>query len=195
MFILPFLYGGSKIMRLRHIYRNLFRIKLYPALHRKPLWTVQPTCIQIDTHNFCNLACIHCNPQGCYIKDQKFLSMDTIRNVLQYFAERHLPISYVRPFINGEPLLEKRLPQITKAVKQVLHCETHIYSNATVYENRHLLIDQNLDTVKFTVSAASPETYRKVHGKPLFGFKNDIVVQPEQAIPPESLDQLCTMRT
>lgn len=142
------------------------RVKLYQVLHGKPLWVDQPVTIQMDTSNFCNLECIYCNPKGTYIKEYGTLPMETIKFVLELFRNKF--IMYVRPFMNGDPLLESRLSRITKMIKKILGCRVDIYTNGSLYRFRNRLYDSNLDEVRFTISAATPETYEKIHGRPLF---------------------------
>ena len=43
-----------------------------------------------------------------------------------------------------------------------------IDTNGAAWQNRHLLLHPNLKITRFTISAATPETYLKVHGKPYF---------------------------
>jgi len=150
--------------RVRHIFRNLIWLKYHIRLFGYPAWVKQPTVIHLDTHNYCNAKCSYCNPQHLWCKERGFLPLDVIEAVLKYFHHKKLLLSQCRPFINGEPMLEHRLPEILGMVKKYTSAETVIYSNAITYENRELLLDKNLNRVKFTVSAATRETYRVVHG-------------------------------
>lgn len=143
-------------------------IRTYRYTHGYPLWVKQPLAINLDTQNACNLKCKYCNVQNSYIDCPSRLPLSTIEHILNYFREKDWRISYVYCYLNGDPLLEFRLPKITKMIKDILGCKTVIYTNGSLYKNRHLLRDKNLDEVRFTVSAASPELYEKVHGFPLF---------------------------
>jgi MoaA/NifB/PqqE/SkfB family radical SAM enzyme len=92
--------------------------------------------------------------------------------VLKYVKDKRWWIDYVAPFMNGDPLLEPRLPVIAKMIKKYLNAKVNVFTNAALYENRHLLRDRNIDIVHCTVSAATRETYRQVHGRDCF---NDAV--------------------
>jgi len=70
--------------------------------------------------------------------------------------------------MNTDPLLEKRMPTITKIIHKKLKCQILISTNGVLYSQRHLLRDPYITDVCFTISAATPELYQKVHGKPLF---------------------------
>ena len=158
-------------MDLHYLYTR-FRIKLYGLLHRHPLWTKQPLAIQIDTQTYCNLNCIYCNPQNDYVQKQDKLSLETIKKLLNDVKKKHWLISSAYLYMNGEPLLEDRLPQISKLVKDTLHCHTILFTNGSIYTNRYLLADKNIDEVRFTISAATRSTYKLIHGKDLF---NDVI--------------------
>lgn len=141
---------------------------MYSTLHGKPLWTKQPLAIQFDTINFCNLNCIYCNPQAKYVKDAKKLSTRKFKYVLDYVKRKGWLISYVYLYMNGDPLFEDRLHFFAKLVKDILGCKVVVFTNGTNYSNRELLRDKNIDEVRFTISAATPEIYAKVHGKELW---------------------------
>jgi len=132
----------------------------------KPAWVSRPTTIQLDTHNFCNLKCEYCNVQGSFNLSHGKMPLKTIEYVLRYFQGQKFWC--IAPFMNGEPLMDERLPQIMDMAKKYCNTSCVIDTNGTLYENRHLLIHRNLRLVRFTISAVTPETYRTVHGKPLF---------------------------
>ena len=140
------------------------RVQLHKAIFRKPMWAKHPTVIQFDTQNICNAKCIYCNPHGTFIKKQAKLPLKTINNVLQYVKNKGWFINYVPAFMNGDPLLELRLPTITQMIKSYLRAKVIIFTNGIAYNNRHLLLDKNLDLINFTVSAATAKSYKKVHG-------------------------------
>jgi len=133
---------------------------------RKPTWLTQPSSIQLDTHNYCNLKCEYCNVQGSFNLPRGEMPLETVEYVLKYFGERKTKLWCVAPFMNGEPLLDNRLPQIMDLAEQYCKTSCVIDTNATIYENRQFLLHPNLRLVRFTISAATAETYEKVHGKP-----------------------------
>lgn len=99
------------------------------------------------------------------------MSMSAIRRVFSR-VKSCFSVGHVYPFMNSDPLLEKRLPEITMLAKKTFGAYVMVSTNGVRYDNRELLNDMNLDEVSFTISAASPETYLKVHGRPLFGWVN-----------------------
>jgi MoaA/NifB/PqqE/SkfB family radical SAM enzyme len=142
---------------------------LYKLIHGHPRWYDYPTTIQLDTHNFCNLACIYCNPQGSFKAEHGWMKMSTIEYILKYFSDRHISPDVVAPFMNGDSLLETRMPQITRLINQYLpKARVDVFTNGAAYKNRRLLVDPNINDVRFTISAASEKMYERIHGKPYF---------------------------
>jgi len=133
---------------------------------RKPTWLNHPTTIQLDTHNYCNLKCEYCNVQGSFNLPHGKMPLETIEYVLKYFGERKTKLWCVAPFMNGEPLLDDRLPQIMDLANQYCKTSCVIDTNGTISKNKRFLLHPNLRLARFTISAATPETYEKVHGKP-----------------------------
>ena len=80
----------------------------------------------------------------------------------------HRPLMDVRPFLNGDTLLEYRIHEICHMIKKYTGAKIVTFTNGTIYENKKLLKDINLDEVHFTVSAGTRKTYEKVTGHDLF---------------------------
>ncbi len=139
------------------------RVQLYELMHGKPMWTEHPTVMQFDTQNICNAKCIYCNPHNCFVKEHGQLSIESIEKVLSYAKNKKWFINYVADFMNGDPLLELRLPLINQMVKKITNARVILFTNGIAYNNRHLLLDKNVDLVNFTISAATAETYKKVY--------------------------------
>lgn len=152
--------------RIRSIYRDL-RFKI-----RGPEWVRCPNNIQIDTHNFCNLwqrgkGCIHCNvkPSGGWGLKRAFMPDEMIQYIIEYWGNKGS--KSIAPYVNGEPLLDSRLPWICDLTQQnKMHVE--IDTNGTLFDNRKMLVHPAMKQVRFTFSALTPETYQIVHGADLF---------------------------
>lgn len=135
----------------------------------RPVWVDYPDNLQFDTHNYCNLSCEYCNVKdsGAYKLPRGKMTMETYTTVLKYFGKK-LGLWSVSQFMNGEPMLEDRLPLMVDLAKKITGTSSIIDTNGSVYANRHLLLNPNLRLVRFTISAITPETYEIVHGKDLF---------------------------
>jgi hypothetical protein len=131
-----------------------------------PRWVRGPVVLQLDTHNYCHNNCMYCNVEHLCDGKHGQMSMNIMR---QAMTELKDVVSQVKLFLNGDPILEKRLPMLTAMSKEINpKALVIIYTTASIYENRYLLKDKNLDEVHVTFSANTPETYTEVHGKPLF---------------------------
>lgn len=149
------------------------------ALYRKirsyvlaPEWIKCPNNIQIDTHNYCNLwqkgkGCIHCNvkPSSNWNLKRGFMTTHTIKNIIDYWGKHGC--KSVAPYINGEPLLDNRLLQIS-TMAQNANMYVVIDTNGTLYDMREMLVHENNRQIRFSYSALTPEVYNVVHGAPLF---------------------------
>ena len=138
----------------------------YKIRHGVPRWVDHPTTLQLDTHNYCNMECIYCNPQGSFEIEHGTMSLDMIEYILSYFYDRKINVDVVAPFMNGDVLLEKRLPVICALSKKYQpKARIEAYTNGVAYENRDLLVDENIDVVRFTISALTRDKYKLMHGK------------------------------
>jgi len=138
----------------------------YKLKHGVPRWVDYPTTLQLDTHNYCNLECIYCNPQGAFEIPYGQMSLDMIEYILHYFYDRGINVDVVAPFMNGDGLLEERLPEICAMAKMYQpKARVTVFTNGVAYPNRRLLVDRNIDEVRFTISAVTREKYRFIHGK------------------------------
>jgi len=150
-----------------YLRRFLWRIRqTKQVIH--PSWLDRPFNIQIDTHNYCNLACEYCNVKdgASFNLPRGRMSDDILWYVIKYWGKHG--IGAVCPYVNGEPLLDERLLKICDYTVEHTNAINIIDTNGSVWRNRHLLVHPNAKTVRFTISANTKETYRKVHGKDLF---------------------------
>lgn len=153
-------------MRGRSLDLKIVLRKLHQVLI-SPIWVKYPETIQFDTHNFCDLDCQYCNPQHSFNLPKGEMPISLIEIILEYFSGKRLLFS-IAPFMNGEPMLDARLPQICSMADFYCHTQCLIDTNGTIYANKENLVHPNLKLVRFTISAITPETYEKVHGKPFF---------------------------
>jgi len=129
-----------------------------------------PRVLQIDTTTVCNLSsCIYCNPHGVgWASAPESMPTWMIEGVLQEAAEFGT-IFNVRPYVNGDPLCEPRMHEILELCKKHLpKARRVLYSNGADFSRIDRITDPLLDELHISVSAATRETYLRVHGKPLF---------------------------
>lgn len=133
-----------------------------------PSWLDCPQDVQIDTLNHCNLSCVFCNVKagGPYGIPRGRMSDEMLKYIIDYWAD-YPQMEYICPYVNGEPLLDERLPWIceysaSKGKKVVVD------TNGTVYEHRDYLVHPNMTLVRFSLSAITRETYENTHGADRF---------------------------
>lgn len=134
-----------------------------------PTWVRVPESLQIDTQNYCNLRCEYCNVKqnGSFKIPRGRMPTDMIKYIIRYWG-RFREMRVIAPFVNGEPMLDTRLPDIFDYTQTHSYAYNLVDTNGTVYENRWLLVHPNLKIVRFTISANTFETYKQVHGVALF---------------------------
>ena len=142
---------------MHYIKRKLFKI---------PRWVDRPTCIQFDTHNYCNLSCLHCNvkQEGSFNLNRGSMKYETYVHVLGYFKNSRIDVA---TFMNGEPLLEPRLDYFNDLAGSISRSKIILDTNGTLYEHRHKLLHKNLKTVRVTINSCDPDIYELIHGKRL----------------------------
>lgn len=151
-------------MDLKYTYQMAKR-RLIAKIHG-PIWTRQPESLQMDTINNCDLDCIYCNPQHSFNLPHGKMPTELYQQVVSYFAGT--PLFCVGNFMNGEPMLDTRLWDFCEYTMKHNGAMNVIDTNGTITENRKNLLHPNLKMVRFTISAATPETYLRVHRKPYF---------------------------
>ena len=112
-------------------------------------------------------GCIHCNvkPGGGWNLPRGFMPSEMIEYIIDYWGAHGC--KSVAPYINGEPLMDERLPWICDiSCKNGMHVE--LDSNVTLYDSREMLVHPNMKQVRCSFSAATKETYEVVHGADLF---------------------------
>ena len=141
--------------------------RLENLYNKEPEWSRNPTSIQLDTHNYCNLSCIHCNvkAKGSYNLDRGVMSDETYIKVIKYFKDSKIDVA---PFMNGEPLLEKRLNYFMDLAGEISRSKIVLDTNGTLYDERYKLLNKHIKTIRVTVNSYKPETYKLIHGKDEF---------------------------
>jgi len=144
-----------------------------PKKKRPRRWLDYPNVIQVDTSNkcgpqYCGILCEYCYPQHQIakgIRPYMDMPMEGIEWIVDEMKRDGREMGFVDWFLNGDATTDDRLPDIYRLSKQ--RCpwlRTQNFTNGVLYEKRDMLVDQNLDMIAFTISAHTPNLYRKVHG-------------------------------
>lgn len=143
-------------------------MQLHKTLYRKlrqivkrPLWIKGPTNVQFDVTGRCNELCIYCNPQRNHWTPPEDMDFQIVQQVFQQM--RGAPLWSVAPFMNGEPLLYGDLTRFLD-LAQEYGFNAVLDTNGTIRGQRAKLVHPALKVVRITISAATAETYKLVHG-------------------------------
>lgn len=123
-----------------------------------------PRTVQFQTLWSCNAKCIFC--PHCHNSDEiprGYMEDSLITKIIDE-CSKHM-VGRINPYLTNEPLLDKRMPDILKSIKQKARfpIKTKINSNAALLTEdvSRRLIDSKLDYLWISVNGYSPETYRK----------------------------------
>ena len=140
--------------------------RLLKRINPIPHWTKFPDILSIDTTNICNLKCAYCNFQDGWNLQRGYITYEMFEDIMRQSARK---IGQVRPFLHGDPMCDAdRMPTFFSLIKDITNAEIVVYTNGSIYQKRFFLSDEHIDRIHFTISAGTPETYLKVHGRPLF---------------------------
>ena len=147
--------------------RFFWWVREFKELNHPP-WLDRPFNVQIDTLNYCTLACEYCNVKegGAFGLPRGRMDDEMLWYIISYWGEHG--IGAVCPYVNGEPMLDSRLNRIFDFTVEHTKAINIVDTNGTVWRNRRLLVHPNAKIVRFTISACTRETYKKVHGRDLF---------------------------
>ena len=162
---------------------------LYDYRDRKrgvPNWVIAPQDVQIDTHNYCSSThspmmnevtgqeelvhtdegCVFCNVKegGAFKIPRGRMDDDLLFYILNYWGERkHLGVENMCPYVNGDPILDNRMPEICDVTEKNGQSVV-VDTSGNVYKNRDYMIHPALTYLRFSISAITPETYAKTQG-------------------------------
>jgi MoaA/NifB/PqqE/SkfB family radical SAM enzyme len=129
-----------------------------------------PVCLYLEVSNECNLACKTCPITYGKVEEAASLSLEQVKYLVSQFPG----VERVVLHGVGEPLLNRELPKIILWLK-----EKGVYvlfnSNGTLINKRwrEALVDSGLDEIRLSLDAATPESFARVRGKPLF----DVIIR------------------
>lgn len=122
-----------------------------------------PREIFIDLTSFCNHACVFCsNPR---LKVRGTMNGRMVRRVLKEAHENGALDAGL--YATGEPLLINNLHDYVKEAKRIGYEYVFITTNGAlaVPERVRPVLDAGLDSIKFSISAGTRESYKRIHGK------------------------------
>jgi len=142
--------------------KNRIEERLYADYSVAPPFPVKHMNVEIS--NYCNHNCIFCARNK---KEKTFGLMDEVfySHIMQeafYEGVREVGL-----FINGEPFTHPKLSVYIRLAKEIGYHYVYLTTNGSLAtpENLRKSVDAGLDSIKFSINAATNESYAKVHGR------------------------------
>jgi radical SAM protein with 4Fe4S-binding SPASM domain len=122
-----------------------------------------PREIFLDLTSFCNHACVFCsNP---LIKNKKTMEPEMVHRVLQEAYD--CGVRDIGLYATGESFLVKDLGKYVALAKKIGFEYMFLTSNGALAtpDRAKEVLDAGLDSIKFSISAGTRETYKRVQGR------------------------------
>lgn len=150
----------------------IYTIKKIFDLTNTYLFGKAPATLTLDISSTCNLKCGMCSLNK-WQSSKNLMQMETFNKLLPIFPK----VKAVGFTCSGEPLMNKNIVEMVRAIKEVSHNTTLVgfNTNAMLLNERIAgeLIDANLDMLEFSVDGATKKTYESIR----VGAKFDTVIK------------------
>lgn len=116
-----------------------------------------PRFIQIETSIFCNASCPFC-PTDNHTREPKLMLEEIFRKIVD--ETRGNGICY-RPFLQNEPLTDRRLPDLIRYIKEnddTARVEINSNGELMTEEMGKRMIDSGIDLIRFSVDGMNEDT-------------------------------------
>lgn len=141
-----------------------------------------PRGIHVVLLNKCNLKCVMCpyhSPKytaahtSDYFDSKKSMTFETFRKIADYASENNVALQFGQI---EEPLVHREVFKFIEYAKDKGIRHIHMTTNGTLLneERAKALAESGIDSVMFSVDAASPEVYKSIRGSDLGKLENNI---------------------
>jgi radical SAM protein with 4Fe4S-binding SPASM domain len=122
-----------------------------------------PREIFLDLTSYCNHACVFCSNQ--YLKNKKTMDETMVLRVLKEAYD--CGVRDLGLYATGESFLIKNLAQYIAAAKRIGYEYLFITTNGALAtpERVQAVLEAGLDSIKFSISAGTKETYKEIQGR------------------------------
>ncbi|MFH1654818.1 MAG: radical SAM protein [Pseudomonadota bacterium] len=121
----------------------------------------QPIAVNVDTSNVCNLSCKMCYRNQSYFKqsEKQFLSIKTLEKLYSQIKPKMMLFGG----ISAEPLMNKDICELVRIASEN-KSKSFITTNGLLLDERtaYNLIKNGINLIKFSMDAATKETYEKI---------------------------------
>ena len=134
----------------------------------RPIDPPFPKILQLAVTNLCNEECMFCHLKELN-RPPQMLDLDLAKEIM--LQAKELGAEQVGFTAGAEPTMNPYLPRFVSEAETLGYRYVFMTTNGTVYSKQvewECLLDAGLDSVKISVNAGTPETYRRIHGKPYF---------------------------
>lgn len=126
-----------------------------------PLHASYPKNLMVEVTNACNLRCIMCDNRKMKRK-KGFMDINTYKLVLENAKE--IGIEMIGLYTTGESFLHPRIFDFIKLAKKMGFKYVYTDTNGIPLNKKKInkILKSGLDSIKFSIDAASKETYEKI---------------------------------
>lgn len=123
-----------------------------------------PQNMLIELTNICNHKCVFCG-YGKMQRPKRICDKTLVEKILKEAYQNGT--REVGFYVIGEPLLYENISDIISLAKQLGYEYIYLTTNGVMANRKKLeeIILAGLDSIKFSINAATKETYLKIHGK------------------------------
>jgi molybdenum cofactor biosynthesis enzyme MoaA len=124
-----------------------------------------PQNILLEPSSGCNHRCVFCSRQYGLGRMARLLSIELARRILvEGFQLGSREAGF---YLDGEPLLHPKLPEMVNIASQVGYKYLYMTTNGALFNpsRQDQLIQAGLNSVKYSINAGNPEEYRSIHGR------------------------------
>lgn len=134
------------------------------AKHDELYPDISKVTLKLELNNSCNHSCIFCfhaHDRG----DAHFMDKDLAYRLMR--EGRECGIKEICFHSNGEPFLVKDLHEYIRHAKEIGYSYVFINTNGALATPERLreVVEAGVDSIKFSINAATRETYQKIHGR------------------------------
>jgi radical SAM protein with 4Fe4S-binding SPASM domain len=127
-----------------------------------------PLSLDIEATNACNLRCIMC-PRDKSSKEVGYMDFEMFKKIIDECSGKGVRKIFLHK--DGESLLHPMLPEFVRYAKDAKAAEIlSVTTNGTLLnqELAERLLEAGLDEVSISIDAATPETSKKIKGRPMY---------------------------
>lgn len=129
-----------------------------------------PKRLTIELNNTCNHKCIFCFAHSEFSKRKiypQIMRRNIVEKILLEAKENGIGIEELGLHISGEPLLYNDYSKIVSYAKKLGFKYIYMTTNGALGDIARFkeIFDAGLDSIRFSINAASRELYKEIHGK------------------------------